>query len=167
MNLQQEMEYYMQLPYKYNIEKTKTAKGETHYIGYISELGIKASGKTEKDVTTNLTLVKRDYILNKLTNHKNIPQPEDVDSDFNKKFDEAWNNNNSVEVKKRVKTQEALTKNKAVGTVNLSKLVPKEEPKPEPVTTHKPKTYNPISKMLNWLYSKFSDEGDKRDDERQ
>ena len=103
--------------------------------------------------------------MNKLTNHKNIPQPEDIDSDFNKKFDEAWNNNNSAEVKKRVKTQEALTKNKAVGTVNLSKLVPKEEPKP--VTTRKPKTYNPISKMLNWLYSKFSDEGDKRDDERQ
>ena len=74
MNLQQEMEYYMKLPYTYNIEEIKTAHGGTHYIGYISELGIKASGKTKKDVTTNLTLVKRDYILNKLTNHKNIPQ---------------------------------------------------------------------------------------------
>ena len=32
MNLQQEMEYYMKMPYKYNIEEIKTNIGETHYI---------------------------------------------------------------------------------------------------------------------------------------
>lgn len=153
MDYNKELEKYMALPYYEHIQENKNSKGEiTFYTGYIEELGINATGNSKKELNTNLILKKRDYFLNCLQNDKEIELPEQMDEDD---FNKAWVENTTDKVKNHVKEQKSLTENKSVGTIDLKKLLPKEQ------ETSNEKTRNPITRAFNWLYSKFANNEDK------
>lgn len=161
MNLQEKLNHYMNLPYNYHIQANKNSDGKIiFYTGYIEEFDITASGKTKKEVETNLTIKKRDYILNHLNTHQTIEYPDQLK---NNTFDQAWEQNNKEQIKNNIKLQKNLTQNKAVGTINLQKLNLSQQDGEHKTDTLE--THNPVTKMFNWLYNKFSDKGDKKDNE--